>query len=388
MKIGIMTSSMDWEIFGGQTGPGNYIYNLCKAMLKVKEDEEIYFIHYRKSSNELYKEGNEIIAPILPLRTELFLRKFDFDIVHLHGEPHIDPKPPYRRPFWLHRKKSKIVTTMHAIEALVLSLEGSEFGEIRFPRLKRYILEKLFSKVDAVITISNHSKKDLMEYLKIPEEKIRVIYHGIDGIFRPIDGANHVIRRYGIDSPFILHVSNYAPRKNPETLIKAFHKLKKEKMVNHKLVIAGRRWERSGIYDFVKKLDLQNDIIFTGNVPREDLVSFYNAADTFVFPSIDEGGFAFPVLEAMACGCPTICSNIFDDKVIGDAALLLDEPLDSQDLAEKMYDVLIDEDLRNKLREKGLKRAKNFSWEQCARETLDIYRRIAEDNRNSREKEK
>ena len=379
MKIGIMTSSMDWEIFGGQTGPGNYIYNLCKAMLKVKEDEEIYFIHYRKSSNELYKEGNEIIAPILPLRTELFLRKFDFDIVHLHGAPHIDPKPPYRRPFWLHRKKSKIVTTMHAIEALVLSLEGSEFGEIRFPRLKRYILEKLFSKVDAVITISNHSKKDLMEYLKIPEEKIKVIYHGIDKIFRPIDGANHAIRRYGIDSPFILHVSNYAPRKNPETLIKAFHKLKKEKMVNHKLVIAGRRWERSGIYDFVKKLDLQNDVIFTGNVPREDLVSFYNAADMFVYPTIYEG-FGLPPLEAMACGCPVISSNVTSmPEVVGDAALLLGDPLDSQDLAEKMYSVLIDEDLRNKLREKGLKRAKIFSWEKCARETLEVYHQVCQE---------
>lgn len=383
MKIGIMTSSMDWEIFGGQTGPGNYIYNLCKAMLKIKEDAEIYFIHYNKSNNELYKEGNEIIAPILPLRTELFLRKFDFDVIHLHCEPHIDPKPPYRRPFWLHRKNSKIVTTMHAIEALMLSLEGSEFGDIRFPHVKRYVLEKLFSKVDAVITQSKASKNDLKKYLKIPEEKIAVTYYGIEERFRPLEDYNYVTERHGINSPFILHVSNYAPRKNPKTLINAFYKLKKEKKINQKLVITGIRWERSGMPEFIRKLDLQNDVIFTGNVAVEDLVALYNAADLFVFPSMDEGGFAFPVLEAMTCGCPVVCSNILDAEVTEDAVVLLNNPVNAQELAKKMHSLLTDNDLKNELRQKGLKRVKRFSWEKCAKETLEVYRRIMEEDKDT-----
>ena len=161
-------------------------------------------------------------------------------------------------------------------------------------------------------------------------------------------------------------------------LISAYSILRKEHKIDAKLVIAGKR--TSVHKDLLKgchELGLAEDVIFTGHVPTVDLVHIYNAADLFVYPSLNEG-FGIPMLEAMACGTPVVTSNISAlPEVAGDAAILVN-PYNVEELAHATYGVLHNEELKQTLIEKGLERARMFSWEKTARETIEVYRQVAE----------
>jgi len=164
-------------------------------------------------------------------------------------------------------------------------------------------------------------------------------------------------------------------RKNIPTLIKAFYESKRRR-TNHKLVIVGKKgWKYDDIFETIDALNLKNEVIFTGYVPKEDLVKFYNTADLFVYPSVYEG-FGLPPLEAMACGCPVITSNISSlPEVVGNAGITVN-PYDVEELVEAMYRVLNDEDLRKELSKKGLERSKLFSWRKTAEETWKVYEEV------------
>ena len=176
--------------------------------------------------------------------------------------------------------------------------------------------------------------------------------------------------KYNIDIPFILYVGNVESRKNVSLLIKSFYKLKKQG-IKHKLVLIGtRKFGFNQILELVIKLNLLDEVIFTGYIPDEDLVKFYNAADLFVFPSLYEG-FGLPPLEAMACGCPVIVSNtFFITRSSGEAGILVD-PYDSDALAEEMYKILINNDLKEELSKKSVARAKMFSWKKASKRNME-----------------
>lgn len=231
-------------------------------------------------------------------------------------------------------------------------------------------------KAAKIIVPSNYTKKDLIKHFHVDEEKIKVIYHGVDETFKPTYGKRPC------QEPYILYVGSEHPRKNLQTLLKAFYLLKKDpKFKELKLVKVGRAG--GGEADFrgetlktIQALNLEKEVIFIEWVPsQKDLASFYTQAELFVFPSIYEG-FGWPPLEAMACGCPVISSNATCmPEILGDAAIYIN-PYDVKGLHQKMVEVLTDEGLRSKLSVKGLKRAKIFSWERAAKETLKVYREI------------
>jgi len=230
---------------------------------------------------------------------------------------------------------------------------------------------------DKIITVSNSTKNDLMNHFNIPKEKIRVIFEAADEKFKSLNNkeTKEVKYKYHLNFPFILYVGGLAVHKNIPALIKAFYKVKK-KGIQHKLVITGtKRWKYKEIFETIDKLDLQNDVVFTGYVSDEDLPALYNAADLFVYPSIYEG-FGLPPLEAMACGTPVITSNTSSlPEVVGDAGIMVD-PYDVNGLADAMHEVLANEGLRANMIKNGLERAKMFSWEKCARETLKVYEEV------------
>lgn len=218
---------------------------------------------------------------------------------------------------------------------------------------------------------------DIIRYFKIPENKIKVIYLGVDEDYKPLSETEirKVRQKYHLNYPFILYVGSLISHKNIPTLIKAFYKLKKYGLP-HKLVITGKRgWKYKNIFEIISKLNLQKDVVFTGYVQREDLPALYNAADLFVYPSLYEG-FGLPPLEAMACGTPVITSNTSSlPEVVGNAGIMVD-PYDIDGLAKAMYEVLTNEGLRAELRKRGLERAKMFSWKKTAEETLNVYKGI------------
>ena len=237
-------------------------------------------------------------------------------------------------------------------------------------------MRKFVGRADRIIAISEHTKRDIVELLDVPAEKIRVTLLAADEKFRVLDkdAAQHeVLAKYGIDREYILYTGTLEPRKNVPALVRAFHMLKREAKIPHRLVLAGKKgWLYDRIFAEVRELGLEDEVIFTGYVPDDDLPYLYNGADLFAYPSIYEG-FGIPPLEAMACGCPVVASNSSSlPEVVGDAGVMVD-PHDEAALAEAMGKVLADSALAASLREKGLDRSRLFSWERCARETLEVY---------------
>jgi len=231
-------------------------------------------------------------------------------------------------------------------------------------------------RADGLIAISEQTRQDAIEHLGIPPERIRVTLLAADERYRVLEDRQAVAAvsaRYGIDREFILYTGTLEPRKNVPALVRAFHRLKRETKLPHKLVLAGKKgWLYEDIFAEVRTLGVEHDVIFTGYVPDEDLPVLYNGASLFAYPSFYEG-FGLPPLEAMACGCPVVTSNTSSlPEVVGDAGIMVD-PRQPDALADAMARVLGDSELATDMRIRGLARAATFSWERCSRETLSLY---------------
>jgi len=252
---------------------------------------------------------------------------------------------------------------------------------IQHPNLRDHVYLSMdykgIKKAAHIIAVSHATKRDLIHHLAIAEERISVVYEGIDHqVFRPVE-------RRLVDHPYLLYVGTEQPRKNFVGLLRAFRILKRQNgFKDLKLVKVGRSGGldnefRDQTIRAIRELSLSNDVIFTDYVPEEDLPAYYSGAECFVLPSLYEG-FGFTPLEAMACGCPVIVSNAASlPEIVGDAALLVD-PGDVSGLVGSFQVVLTDRGMRRKLVSKGLERAKLFSWENTARETLNVYESIAQ----------
>jgi glycosyltransferase involved in cell wall biosynthesis len=241
---------------------------------------------------------------------------------------------------------------------------------------RRYVPATL-GRVDAVITDSEYSRRDLQHVLRFPADGIRVVPLGVADRFRPgtPEVKDRVIARYQLAAPFILSVGVQQERKNLGRLVEAFADLR-SRLQTHKLVIAGHSiWRSRDVAEQVARLGLQDAVTLLGHVPDDDLPALYSAADAFVFPSLYEG-FGLPVLEAMACGTPVVCSDSSSlPEVAGQAACLVD-PMNVRAISDGMYRSLNDPDLRARLRVAGVERARTFSWDRTAGLTLDVYRSV------------
>jgi glycosyltransferase involved in cell wall biosynthesis len=313
----------------------------------------------------LYEKGTEVIIPKYLLLSGGFLRSYGFDLVHFRRI----------RPFWGLLNFKRVVTSTDDPWA---SLKPRGLNN----KFKRFYIKNTHwffrNWLDLVITTSNSAKGSLIKYAGIPDHKINVIYNGVDfNIFKPIKNEvlNSFKKKFGIDYPFILHVSNYHPIKNPVILLRSYYKCKKLG-IKHKLVIVGGRWEKSQIMEVIAKLELASDIKFFGYANQKLLCQFYNAADLFFLPSLKE---TFPsvILEALACGCPIVSSNTHGiPEAAGAAALLADNPGSSSQFSQLITQILSDDSLRTWLSKKALFRSKKFDWKQTARKTLEIYKKV------------
>jgi glycosyltransferase involved in cell wall biosynthesis len=241
--------------------------------------------------------------------------------------------------------------------------------------------DRLRQQVDIVITPSEATKADVVRHLQINPQRIVVIPWGCDERFQPSGDPEHfaaVRQRYRLPAQYLLFVGTLEPRKNLTTLLHAYAMVRAERRGKDlKLVVAGRTgWLYADIFDTVKTLALDEEVIFTGFVDDEDLPDLYRGAQLFVFPSLYEG-FGLPILEAMASGIPVIASNVASmPEVAGDAAILVD-PHDSKAIAEGIARILVEDRLRQAMIEKGLARARRFTWDAAALSTLELYAALA-----------
>jgi glycosyltransferase involved in cell wall biosynthesis len=279
----------------------------------------------------------------------------------------------YTRPLWL---PCKSVVTFHDMTFFLYPDLHTRSRRVFFPLAMRASARL----AQALIADSESTRQDAIRLLGIPPWKIHTALLGVDPSFRKIEDSAKLClirERYQLPDPFILYVGLVEPRKNLPGLIRVYARLV-ESGAKHALVVAGRTgWMSEGVFGLVEELDLRERVRFTGYVPQQDLPLVYNLASLFVYPTQYEG-FGLPALEALACGVPVITTNISSlPEIVGDAGLLV-PPDDEAALYQAMHHVLSDPGLMAEFAARGQKRAKQFTWERTARQTLQVYKRLGE----------
>ena len=233
-------------------------------------------------------------------------------------------------------------------------------------------------RADAIIAVSQHTRRDLLEVYATPPQKVYVVEEGIDERFRPAGEADirRVKERYSIRRPYLLMVGTLEPRKNHALAFRALAQLKAEGWPHCLVAVGGGGWLFDAVQRQVESLQLSDDVIFAGHVADADLPALYSGADCFLMPSLYEG-FGIPVLEAMACGAPVVCSKVSSlPEVAGEAARFI-EPLTAEGLADAVRQVLSHPKMADKMLSDGMRQAGRYRWQRAADETVQVYRAAA-----------
>lgn len=376
MKVGFDIDSL--TIKSG--GIGRYAVNLINHISKILLNEsqnEIFIFFYQSFNRNLINtypdlkfvnKYTNIKSNVL--RKGIFMpfsiRSFKMDL--FHGLDHIGI------PFIFKSKKCKYAVTIHD---LITRIYPDKFT-IKHRFVQNALLPLILRKADKIIAVSNSTKNDIIKFYPKYSHKIKVIYEGVEPQFFPRSNQEieKTLTKYNIDFKYFLFLGTVEPRKNIVRVVDAFIKLKQAGNVEQKLVITGRKgWLYNEILEKINKSPFSQDMIFSGYIDDGDLPFLYSGADIFLYPSLYEG-FGLPVLEAMACGTPIITSNLSSfPEVAGDAAILID-PMNIEEITYAIEKLWRDRDLREELQKKGLERAKLFSWEKAAKETLKLYEEI------------
>jgi glycosyltransferase involved in cell wall biosynthesis len=354
-------------VYYSQAGIGQYILHLVDGLARIDRENEYVLLQSRKDDTTILEQPNfRRISLWTPSHHRLERYSMNVELMRLGLD--VLHSPDFIPP---HRPSCKSVITVHDLAFLLyphfLTKESARYyGHI----------DQAVRWTDHIISVSESTKRDTMQHLGVPEDKITVVYEAANPIFRQIDREEaraHVRDRHGVDGPFVLFVSTIEPRKNVPTLLRAIWQLHECYKEDVRLVLAGGKgWLFEDAFALVDELKLDGRVHFLGRVSSEDLLHLYNAAEMLAHPAFYEG-FGLPPLEAMACGLPVIVSNVASlPEVVGDAGLLID-PHDVDELTVGMWRVLNDGELREDLHAKGLRQADRFSWDRAARETLAIY---------------
>ncbi len=378
MKVCLTTFGGD-----GGAGIGQYIHKLLRDFPKIAPDIQFDVLLY-EDEIPLYIPSD---APnIRPVCQDPRLRNPWVNLAwHQTGMPLMCRRERYdvvfitsgnrRLPFYA---PCPTVGTFHDLSSL--HIQGKYDAVHAFYNL--HVMPMLVRRLDWVISISESTKRDLIEYVKIPEERIVIIPQGVElDRYYPRDKAEaqaRVTQRYPIRAPYLMFISRIEhPGKNHVTLIRAFERLKEKDGIPHQLVLVGGDWTRSeAVHQLAEASRFRDDIVFTGFAANEDIPDLYCGCDVFVFPSLFEG-FGLPVLQAMSCGAPVACSNVSSmPEVAGDAGVLF-SPEDEQSIEEAIRSILTDSSLRQQCIQRGLERSKEFSSERTAAKTVELLRRVA-----------
>ncbi len=251
------------------------------------------------------------------------------------------------------------------------------FHPLEAARMKKMV-RWTANRADHILTVSEFSAADISRRFGVPRQKITVAYQAAAPDFKPRDREQcqeHIARRYGIHSPFLLYVGRIQARKNLPRLVEAYARLRKQGMDAILVMVGKKDWQSERVLEKIKDLGLESQVIFPGFVPFADLPLFYNAAEVFVFPSVFEG-FGLPVIESMASGLPTITSYGSSlEEVAGNGSLLVDCN-DTGSITEAIGKLLGDPELRRDLALRGLKRSAEFKPGELAEKTLEVYRSL------------
>ncbi len=358
-------------VYYTRAGIGEYTLRLTQALAEAFPQDRFVLLQDRRQQQKLIGAGNVRVAySQVPSHHTLEQVLLPWVIgglnVNLFHSP--DFVPPLRY-------KGRSVITIHDLAFLIyphfLTKDGARYyGQI----------DRAVRRADHIIAVSHSTKNDLVRMLGVAEERITVIHEAADPRMRPIPRAEALQRvqaLYGVPDDFILFVSTIEPRKNVGGLLRAYRRLRDDYRLTPALVLAGSPgWLNDDVHALVNQLNLKEHTYFLGRVETNDLPYLYNAARCLVHPAFYEG-FGLTPLEAMACGTPTIVSNVSSlPEVVGDAALLVD-PNQDEEITVALWRILTDKDLAASLRMKAQQRAASFSWRRAAEQTMAVYRKVA-----------
>ena len=246
--------------------------------------------------------------------------------------------------------------------------------------LKSWLFKTAILKADHIITISEYSKQDMVEHLKIAPERISVTPLGVEPVYfeRIADQQKDaVLNKHGLKPGFFLFVGTLQPRKNLPRILQAFKQLPEAVRKEHPLVIVGRDgWNNEELLPQLAQLEQQGEGRWLSYLPQAEVMALLQSAGALVFPSLYEG-FGLPVIEAFAAQCPVIASNSTSvPEVAGDAAWAVD-PYSVESISAAMQDLLNQPERREEKIQRGLQRARQYTWQECARQTLEVYRKVA-----------
>lgn len=365
MNIGI-----DAHMLGHQeTGNETYVLELVRALAQ-RESADTFFVYVENPAALPQVVGSVPHMRVKQLRTRSgatrLLREFPqraaqdrLDVLHFS----------YNAPLRLPSACATVVT-IHDISFE----EHPEWFPRRLRTFLKWSVPRSARMAAAVTTDTECARDDIVRLYRLPAAKVQVTPYAAHRRYQPLtDGGALAATRakYNTSERFVLAVCNMQPRKNLVRLMQAFAQAKSNYALPHKLVLVGQQlWLTGGVLAQARALG--EDVVLTGYVPDADLPLLYNAADVFVYPSLYEG-FGLPVLEAMACGTPVITSNISSlPEVAGDAARLVD-PYNVDEIALALYEMMCDEGARMEWRTRGLARARLFTWERTAEQTVQVY---------------
>lgn len=377
-----MIIGIDIRVLGSETKSGieEYTENLLAHMLLI--DKNIKFKLFHSSLQNDLKKYEWMKLPNVEVFSFRLPNKLLFSLSRLFNRPQTDKliggADVFFSPHFLLAPLSndcKRVTTFH-------DLSYVRFRE--FFSWRRNLWHKVQTQSlrgdnisDQIIAVSQSTKSDIVEKYNFPAGKIKIIYSGISkSIFRPQEDELKLFKnKNNLPDEFILFIGKLEPRKNISGLIKAFNLLKgMPEFEKLNLVIAGSKgWLYKNIYREAEKSPHRKNIIFRNYFKDEDRKFYYSLASVFVYPSFFEG-FGFPPLEAMVCETPVVTSfNSSLPEVVGDSGILVD-PHNAVDISEAIKNILTNPSMKKMLIKKGLQRAENFTWEKCAKETLNFLK--------------
>lgn len=370
MKIALDGMPLGSEL----TGVGHYTFELARSLAQAAPQDEFTLVSplpaspsvaalIRDAPKNLFhttRPRGALNRRWWSLGLPLYLKRQTFDLFHGTN---------YEIPLW---SPQPSVVTIHDLSLLL----HPAAHERRLVRRARWRLPLMVRSAARVITPTEAIKAEVCETLKVVAEKVVVTPEAPRSVFKRIELAETEVlrRRLGIEENFILFVGTVEPRKNLQRLVQAFERILRTTPLSPQLVIAGGQgWLMDDFPASIRQRGVEDRVRLTGYLEDEDLCALYSACSVFVYPSLYEG-FGLPPLEAMACGAPVITSDIpAVRETVANAAVCVD-PLNVEQLAQGLVDMLSNEEMRRHFSQAGTERVKSFSWERTAERTLEVYR--------------
>jgi glycosyltransferase involved in cell wall biosynthesis len=365
MKIGVMLRHLN-EIGGINV----YTKNVIENLLEIDRKNDYIFLYNSDSFIGTYSKYENVKELVIDKKNKFLWDQFYIPRIVKSEKIDIIFNPKLSIPLFASAKK---VLTMHGLEQFACPGAFKLYDNIYV-----HLMMPLFCHfANSIIVMTNFGKNDLIKYLKVRSEKIEVIhesYHKRFEVKKNPEKLLEIKQKYDLPDKFIFFVGGLAPLKNFTNIIKAFNIVRKK--TSTKLVLAGfKRFKYAKDLELIDRLKLQDDIRYLGFVSDDDIPYLYNLAECFIFPSLYEG-FGIPVLEAQACGCPVVSTKTGATPEVSGGAAILVNPYNQREIAQAVYNVLTEEDLKEKLVKAGIENVKKYSWLETARKTLQLFEKV------------